>query len=181
MANYEHLRWRRLQDEMPVPKKQVKRGPKVPFRPRPQDHGDDLLRKLSIAERKSAEAGEAFKINAEHLRVLQFSFLDWSDEEERKFLEVNFGAYVIEQQDFRQLIDPPYFAFGVEFFTPRALEAFLELPFTELEQQGIIGFERIRNSIGEAEQQKLLMKFADKDDAKAFINTSDARLKYNLG
>jgi subtilisin family serine protease len=180
MANYEHLRWRRLQDEMPVPKKKTGFGPKAPFRPRPQDHGDDLLRKLSIAERKSADAGEAFKINAEHLRVLQFSFLDWSDEEERKFLEVNFGAYVIEQQDFREFIDPPYFTFRVEFFTPRALEAFLEESPTELERQGIIGVERVRNSTGEAEQQKLLIKFADDDDAKAFINTSDARLKYNL-
>lgn len=180
MANYEHLRWRRLNEENVVPKRPSKFGPQAPFRPRPERHGDDLLRKLRVAEQAFATAREDFGINAEHLRVLQFSFLEWSDEQERRFLEVQFGAHVIEQQDFRVPFDPPYFVCRVGFTTEQAEESFLQAPKTELEELGIVGSESVRGSLGEPKPQSLLIKFIDSEAAKRFLSTSNARLKYNL-
>lgn len=172
MANHNHLRWKRLSDERVVPTRRGF-GSSSPLHLDQKAHGDDLLRKLKVVETRATDARVSLGIDTNHLRILQFDFLEGNSDDHRKFLENQFGAYLIEQQDTEVPINPPYFTVEVTFFTTKSFEQFLELTFEQLSQFSISSIERVRTSSGESALLRLNICFASKDSGKAFMeNTS---------
>lgn len=174
MANHNHLRWKRLSDERVVPKRKGFGGSKPPLHLDQRAHGDDLLRKLKVVETRAADARVSLGIDTNHLRILQFDFLEGSSDVQRNLLENQFGAYLIEQQDTDVPINPPYFTVEVTFFATRSFEQFLELTFEQLSQFSISSIERVRTSSGESSPLRLNVCFTSKDSGKAFIENTNA-------
>jgi subtilisin family serine protease len=170
MSNHDHLRWKRLSEENIVPKKQSKFGPKAPLRPDQKAHGDDLLRKLKIVETRAKDARTSLGINTNYLRVLQFDFLEGSNEEQRKFLEIQFGAYLIEQQDVVVAVMPPYFIVGVKLNSAQKTTHLLNLGQLQLSFYAISSVEEVRASSGESDSLRLNLCFETREDGIKFIN-----------
>jgi subtilisin family serine protease len=178
MANHEHLRWQRLKDETKTPTRKGF-GSKPPFRPQQAEHGDNLLRKLKVIQQEAEQAQKAMGINPSYLRILQFSFLEGGDEEQRKWLEVNFGAYLIEQQDIRLPIEPPYFSIPVNVQNPETTKRLLGAG--TLTEFGIVDVESVRSSAtGQANPSQVALKFLDQEAAKLFLANQEIHTRFGM-
>jgi hypothetical protein len=179
MANHNHLRWQRLQEEQSVPKKPGFGGAKPPLRVDQKAHADELLRKLKIEEEKTAKTHNLLGIDVTYLRVLEFNFLSGFSEEQRKLLEKNFGIYLIEQQDIVKAIEPPYYSVEVTFPSAILLKKFIDTAERNLSKYSMVSFERVRDSSGNTSPINLDLCFSDRKFAKKFIQ--EQQLQQALG
>ncbi|MEW6540803.1 MAG: S8 family peptidase [Bacillota bacterium] len=174
-GHYHHIRWRRLPDAA------VRRsGPpsmaRPPLRRDVAEHGRVLHQQVQEAFQTNEAGRRISGVDPATLLVLELAFLEISGREHLERL----GVQLIEEQQRKESVSPPYYALLLRFETPDHLESFVER--VDQDSMGILSIERQRASGGSIDPIRLEVCFAERDAAIQFMSNEQQaqNLRYGI-